>query len=138
MQCSGGRWAPAACPDIECPPIDLECPTVTSSVLGSSCPFEGASCGHACCSSAIECRGGVWVPGPEADCARCPEFPCGDGACNEAQFCASECGPAGGVRQSCRSLPADCTSCDCIPLVASQVCEMVDGHPHVRDAFPCL
>jgi hypothetical protein len=136
MSCVDGHWTSAACPDIECPPI--ECPADTGSVLGRSCPIEGAQCGDPCCSSAIECDGGVWVPGPEADCVLCDEYPCGDGACGADQFCRATCGPAGGTMHSCVTLPPGCTSCDCIPLGGVFECEMIDGHPHVGEVALCF
>lgn len=134
MQCVGGHWTAAGCPAIVCPPVEASrCPADTAAALGDPCAPEGASCGHACCDDAIVCEGGAWRPGPVADCAYCPAFECGDGACHGAQLCHHGCGPDDGPVFTCDPLPDDCESCDCVPLWGTQRCETIDGHPHVYD-----
>lgn len=138
MTCEGGHWTAAACPAIECPSAPITCPADPAPLVGTACTSEGQSCGHSCCDGAVVCEGGVWRLGPIADCLWCPQYPCGSGACNiETQYCHSTCGPTDGIEYLCEPIPAGCSSCDCIPLWDTQVCEMVDGHPVVRDLGFC-
>ena len=139
MTCEGGHWAHAACPDVECPPVIAvgECPVDPEVLLGRDCSSTGLVCGHACCEGEIVCEGGVWVRGLIADCAVCPETECGEGTCRPDQYCHRRCGPDDGTEHVCQPSPEGCTSCDCIPLWGTQTCEMVDGHPVVRDLGLC-
>jgi hypothetical protein len=138
MTCEGGHWTSAACPDIDCAPIGGTCPADPASLVGTACEIEGQSCDHACCSGAVTCEDGTWVRGPIAACIWCPQYPCGSGACNiDTQYCHQTCGPDDGTVHVCEPAPAGCTSCDCIPLWGTQTCEMVDGHPVVRDLGFC-
>lgn len=139
MQCVSGHWETSPCPAVECPMVEpiLECPVDTSTLLGRACAEEGAYCGDSCCSSSVECRAGLWVRGPEADCESCNEYACGEGACREDQYCGSRCGPADGIAFYCAPLGFDCHDCSCLVLDASQRCEMIDGHPHVSQLGFC-
>jgi len=137
MECVGGHWTTAACPEIVCPPVTPECPVDTAASIGSPCGFDGQVCGNACCGSAITCTGGVWQPGPDAACACEPGFECGWGSCTSGQLCDSRCGPDDGIDFHCIALPEGCADCGCIPLAERQSCEMIDGHPHVSDGGFC-
>ncbi|MBX3276120.1 MAG: hypothetical protein KF729_38060 [Sandaracinaceae bacterium] len=132
LECVDGVWQPAACPEIVCPPVYEECPVVTGAAVGRACPIEGQSCGDACCGTAIFCDAGRWNRGPEADCACHPGVRCGAGECRAGQYCREQCGPDDGIEHRCVALPADCTSCACLPLEPWQRCEMVGGVPHVQ------
>jgi hypothetical protein len=129
MTCVGGAWEHAGCPELVCPPF--ECPADTRGQIGEPCSAEGAICGDACCGTAITCAGGAWIPGPEADCAACTQFPCGDGFCRAGEICEQRCGPDGGARFVCTAREG-CEDCSCLPLEPEQDCTMIDGHPHVR------
>ena len=135
MQCEAGRWEHAACPDVECPPIRVECPTETPRAIGASCSTERQLCGNACCGTAITCTGGAWERGPEADCACEPQVPCGAGECPRSQYCELGCGPDDGPLFTCVELPPACAECGCLTLEPWQSCRMVDGHPFVDGAF---
>ncbi|MCB9596898.1 MAG: hypothetical protein H6719_29515 [Sandaracinaceae bacterium] len=137
MECVDGAWQPAACPEIVCPPIEEVCPADTRSALGLACPIDGQGCGNACCGTAIDCVGGIWQPGPEADCLCRPEPACGAGECRPSQYCRSRCGPDDGLEHQCVTLPFDCAACDCLTLTDSQTCEMIDGRPFVSEAGFC-
>lgn len=130
MFCSGGRWTSGACPAIECPPIEpVPCPADTRSVLGQSCPMEGQACGDSCCDTAIDCRGGVWTPGPVADCFACLSFACGPtGSCPADQACQQSCGPDDGTAYTCTPLPDDCRDCSCVSVPPEYACRVEDGH----------
>jgi hypothetical protein len=134
--CVGGEWVLGDCPAIECPPVVDSCPAVRE--LGSPCGVEGQTCGDACCS-AQTCLGGVWTPGPEADCLCDPgrSFACGAGSCTSDRVCVSDCGPDDGLVHRCDALPSGCTRCDCLALPPGQVCEEIDGHAHVRVSDFC-
>lgn len=135
--CIDGRWAAGDCPAIECPSIDPpSCPAVRE--LGTTCANEGQICGDVCCSSQ-QCVGGVWVPGPDADCLCDPtrSFACGSGSCTERNACTAHCGPDDGLEHRCDPLPADCTSCDCVPLAPGETCEERDGRVFVRENTLC-
>ncbi len=132
MICAGGHWTAAACPP-GCPaPEPSPCPANTASVLGQACGPEGAFCGDACCDDAIVCQGGRWEPGPVADCTWCSAWACGDGNCHDGEYCHQGCGPTDGPEYFCEPA-AGCSSCDCLPNLDYQRCEMVDGHPLVID-----
>jgi hypothetical protein len=133
MVCSGGRWAPGGCPDVECPL--LPCPADTASVLGAPC-ITGQACGDSCCDTAIVCEEGRWAPGPVADCAACRSFPCGPGSCRDDQFCRVGCGPADGLEFTCEDA-GGCRDCSCVPVPPGATCEIVDGHPLVRGPLGC-
>jgi|JI10StandDraft_1071094.scaffolds.fasta_scaffold180026_1 hypothetical protein len=137
MQCVEGHWTSAPCPAIECPVFEIECPVDTSTLLGRSCGAEGVTCGDSCCSSAVSCTGGTWVRGPEADCALCSEYACGEGHCRWDQACGSRCGPDDGIQFYCAPLNEGCSDCSCLILDASQRCEMIDGHPHISELGFC-
>jgi hypothetical protein len=139
MSCVGGHWEPAPCPAIECPvfPTESECPANTHEQIGRSCSAEGASCGDACCDSAIVCEGGTWHAGPVADCFACTSYACGDGACPSNQTCIARCGPADGVDYFCAPREPGCNDCSCIPVEPGQQCEMIDGHPHLSSTGFC-
>ena len=135
--CVAGQWTESDCPAIECPPIDPpRCPAVRE--LGTSCANEGQTCGDPCCS-AQTCVGGVWIPGPEADCLCDPTstFSCGGGSCGRGTACASTCGPDDGLEHFCEPLPAGCTSCACIDLEPGQICEDRDGHVFLSQNVLC-
>jgi hypothetical protein len=138
MQCVDGHWAPGDCPDLVCPPLGVICPADAPRAEGTPCSASpGALCGDACCGTAITCVDGIWQHGPDAACACGDGFRCGDGTCRVDQLCHRGCGPDDGIDHTCRSLPADCRDCSCIPLWGTEACEMIDGHPHVRDLTPC-
>ncbi|MCB9596111.1 MAG: hypothetical protein H6719_25540 [Sandaracinaceae bacterium] len=137
MECVDGHWAPAACPELVCPPIVEECPVDTSSVVGGACGIETQVCGNPCCDGAITCSGGVWVPGPFAACACEPSFECGPGTCTAYQACRSRCGPDDGIENHCVPMPDGCRDCSCVPVPDGYTCTMVDGHPHLSDGLGC-
>lgn len=138
MECVEGHWTGAACPEIVCPPIEeTSCPVDTSTLLGRSCASEDAACGDPCCSNAVRCEGGTWVPGPDADCLTCNSYACGSGLCNDEQYCRGYCGPADGIDYDCLTLPVGCSDCSCLDLPPSYTCTMIDGHPHVRELGFC-
>lgn len=137
MECVGGRWTGAACPEVVCPPVTPECPVDTAAVIGRACGFELQACGNACCGTAITCIGGVWQQGPDAACLCEPSPPCGSGTCTRQQSCTSRCGPADGIELRCIALPDDCYDCGCVPLFAHQSCEMIDGHVFISDGGFC-
>lgn len=137
MTCVAGHWQAAAC-TADCPaPPPFECPADTAPLVGASCWNEGAHCGDACCADSVTCTGGVWIRGPEADCFACTEYACGEGFCRADQTCRSQCGPTDGIEFLCDERDTTCNDCSCIPLTASQRCEMVDGHPHVSETGIC-
>ncbi len=128
MSCVGGHWQPAACPPVVCPLLPRACPVDGPAVIGTPCADEAQICGNACCGTAFQCSGGVWVSGPDADCACRPgAFACGVGTCEDYQACTSQCGPTDGIEHTCTLLPDGCTSCDCIAVPAGYSCEMRDG-----------
>lgn len=137
MTCEDGHWTAATCPAVECPPVAFECPVDATALLGTSCVVEGASCGHACCDGSIDCRDGVWQLGAIADCSLCPDFDCGGGECFLGEYCYQRCGPDDGLEHVCAPTPEGCNDCSCIPLWGTQACEMIDGHPHVRELGFC-
>ena len=134
--CDGGLWRASDCPAVECPALDT-CPAVRE--LGAPCAIEGQSCGDACCSTAQSCLGGVWTPGPDADCLCDPSrsFACGGGSCTSDRACVSDCGPDDGLVFRCEALPPDCRDCTCLALPPGQRCELVDGHVHVQVSEFC-
>ena len=132
MSCVGGHWAPSACPDIVCPPVEApSCAVDTHALLGTSCTTTDAECGDPCCGNAVVCQGGTWQPGPEADCFACTSYACGDGLCRADQTCVSDCGPTGTPMPRCAPRDASCHDCSCITTAAGQQCQMIDGHPYV-------
>jgi hypothetical protein len=131
--CVGGRWTAAACPAVECPP--RSCPSDTRGALGQPCA-EGQTCGDPCCSTAIRCVGGVWVPGPEADCDRCRSFGCGPGSCRDDQYCRSGCGPTDGIEYTCEPL-FECRDCSCLAVPSGGTCEVIDGRVFVQEPLGC-
>ena len=138
MQCAGGHWTAAACPPVVCPPLPApECPAQALTLLGLACSVEGAQCGDPCCSDSTSCHGGVWIRGPEADCALCSEYACGPGLGRADQTCTSRCGPADGIEFVCAPRDPGCSDCSCVPVGPSQRCEMIDGHPNVVDVGFC-
>jgi hypothetical protein len=137
MVCVDGHWQPSACPPVVCPTVPVECPADTAAALGTACAQPGQTCGDACCDSAIVCEGGVWRPGPVADCFACTQYACGTGACPSSQTCLSRCGPADGIELVCVPRDGTCNDCGCIPLSPTQRCEMIDGHPHVSETGFC-
>ncbi|MBX7191847.1 MAG: hypothetical protein K1X94_07305 [Sandaracinaceae bacterium] len=122
--CSGGRWLIEPCP-FDCPvPDPTPCPA--RPVLGATCPVEGQECGDPCCDTAVLCEGGVWAPGPVADCAICSSYGCGPaGSCRADQACASFGCPGD---ETCQPLPVGCSSCDCVAVPPGARCEVRDGH----------
>jgi hypothetical protein len=128
--CRGTSWS--------CPAPQTDCPVDTMGSIGSACATEGAECGNPCCSDAIECRGGVWAPGPVADCDSCVEHACGDGRCRADQTCVSSCNIAGGTSFVCRARDAGCNDCSCIVLTEDERCEMIDGFPQVTEQNVCF
>ncbi len=138
MQCVSGHWTAATCPAIECAAVARECPADTAILLGTACPTtEGARCGDPCCSDSVTCFDGVWVRGPEADCALCSEYVCGAGHCRADQTCTSRCGPADGIEYFCAPQVSGCNACSCMPPSSISRCEMIDGHPHVSEIGFC-
>ncbi|MCA9606620.1 MAG: hypothetical protein KC619_13540 [Myxococcales bacterium] len=137
MACLGGRWEPADCPDVECPPLVEECPVDTSAAVGTVCGIEGQLCGNPCCDSAITCTAGRWRRGPFAGCACEPDHACGEGSCTTFQACAVRCGPDDGPEHYCVGLPEGCFDCSCVPLRPDQTCEMIDGRPAISDPLFC-
>ena len=130
MSCQDGVWEHTPCPDVECPELLLECPVEVSGLLGTRCAHEDQSCGEPCCGS-VQCRGGVWQPGPALGCA-CEASPtCGEGRCTRRESCQSRCGPDDGVEFLCVALPAGCENCACMPLGVGQRCEMIDGQVRI-------
>lgn len=152
--CEGGEWVcpepprscPFACstppPSPECSCAvstwvcpDLSCPAETAPLIGTACATAGAVCGNVCCSTGIECTEGRWRDMGGAACA-CADWPCGPGACRDDQYCRIGCGPDDGLAYTCEVLPA-CGACDCIAVPPGSTCEMVDGHPVVREPGLC-
>lgn len=136
MTCVDGAWQPAACPEIACPEALLECPVDVEAELGRTCAHEDQSCGNPCCGS-IQCMGGIWQRGPEVACACAAPVPCGVGSCTGQQSCNLRCGPDDGPDYRCVTLPSGCSDCGCLPLLAGQSCEMVEGQPHVLEEEFC-
>lgn len=131
--CVDGHWASQPCPDLVCP--TLACPAVR--VLGTSCVSDGQVCGDVCCSSQ-QCIGGVWAPGPDADCLcdTSRTYACGDGSCTTDRACIATCGPTDRIAYVCEPLPAGCTSCECAPW-PREFCEERDGHVFVSGGGEC-
>ncbi|MFT5354720.1 MAG: hypothetical protein ACI9KE_001928 [Polyangiales bacterium] len=129
MTCVEGSWQPAGCPPIECPAVTASCPVNPADHVGDDCFNEGLSCGNACCGTGIDCNGGIWRPGPDAECLCEPQRPCGPGTCRNNQYCVQSCGPDDGPEYACEALPEACFDCSCISLETGGRCEMVDGAP---------
>jgi hypothetical protein len=120
--CTGGRWSWFECEP--CPPVERQpCPAVRP--IGAMCANEGQLCGDACCDTATICDGGVWTPGPIADCAACFSYACGPGTCRGDEACASLGCPGD---EQCLPIPDGCTGCGCLELPAGATCEERDGH----------
>jgi len=137
LTCVDGAWQPAACPDLVCPEVLPECPVDVEAALGMACVFEDQSCGDPCCGS-IQCTSGFWRRGPELACAcMAPPAACGSGSCTLGQSCNQRCGPDDGPDYRCVTLPAGCSDCSCLPLLAGQTCEMIGGQPHVVEEMFC-
>ena len=134
MDCVEGRWQPAECEGVVCPPLPLECLADIDSLLGTECGHEGQSCGNECCGSAV-CNGGTWEAGPDLDPGcECPGE-CGPGSCASDQSCNERCDSDGEPEFHCVPLGA-CDSCECVTLELGQSCEMMDGRVHIiEDAF---
>lgn len=151
--CEGGEWVcpepPRSCPfACSTPPPSPECtcavstwvcperscPAETAPLIGTACGVPGATCGNACCGTGVECVDG-WRDMGGAACA-CSDWPCGPGACRDDQYCRIGCGPDDGLAHTCEVLPA-CGACDCITVPPGSTCEMVDGHPVVREPGLC-
>ena len=135
MVCEGGRWTPAACPDVECEPVVEVCSVDPRDEIGERCEIEGQACGDQCCGDSTICRAGRWELGPEALCFACLAFECGTGSCHDGQYCSNGPGPDDGPIFQCVSLPEGCSDCGCIPIPDSYECEMIDGRPYVSGGW---
>jgi hypothetical protein len=128
-RCEPPRWV---CPTPV--PSPLACPVELEPSLGLGCGVEGQTCGDPCCEPTLACDGGVWGPGPIADCAWCDEsqfFPCGPGRCGRGQACQTDCGPTDAPVFSCQVLVDDCGGCGCVEVPPGSTCEERDGHLYV-------
>jgi hypothetical protein len=113
--CTGRRWSWLECE--ACPPVRGTCSAVRPT--GAACAIEGQLCGATYCDTATICDGGVWTPGPIADCAACFSYACGPGTCRGDEACASLGCPGD---ELCSPIPDGCSGCPCLELPASATC----------------
>lgn len=134
ISCVGGTWRPQECEEL-CPALLLECPVDVAPLFGTACVHERQTCGDPCCGTV--CRGGVWGETDFGDCACTPGPTCGSGSCNLDQSCHSSCGPDDGLEFRCVALPAGCSTCECVPLMAGETCDVVDGQVRIAANETC-